>query len=526
MRLFKYRTTPIAFFIWVIFLWLLHIDVVSQSFLNKDAYIDINDGALIMRQDYLGFYLGNKKIGFSRYILKEDHVESETRLPGKYYLFESNSFLQIAALGMPITLKIHQTGEVNEDLSLRNFSFSFDGSGQKLSVFVEAKSDGLHITTKSEQDTSETVIPHSGDIYHTDMIHLLVARDGLEIGKSYSYPVFEAMTMSLSNVQIKVLNKEKLTLPNGTVADTYKLDINLKGIQTTSWINEDGDVYKEISSVVGITSTAVRETKEEAENMDFVSKEVLNQPAPEIDLIKASKIVVDKPINDPNKVKSMDIKLLGATSGDVVIDNTFQSLLSQGDDYLVLRVQKLDYKSLANSLPAETVPYPVGDDQDRTYLKEESLVQSKNPLIIEKALEITKDAPNRWQAAKAIAQWLYRNIDKEMRVTIPSAIEVLTSMKGDCNEHSTLFAALSRAIGLPTKVCAGLVYQGDGFYYHAWNEVYMAGRWVPIDATLNRIEMDAAHIKLAEGSLDAQTDIVNLIGKLNVKIISVDGQKF
>ncbi len=526
MRLFKYRTTPIAFVVWVIFLWLLHIDVVSQSFLTKDAYIDINDGALIMRQDYLGFYLGNKKIGFSRYILKEDHVESETRLPGKYYLFDSNSFLQIEALGMPITLKMHQSGEVNEDLSLRNFSFSYEASGQKLTVFVDVQDDGLHITTKSEQDTSETVIPHSGDIYHTDMIHLLVARDGLEIGKQYLYPVFEAMTMSFSNVQIKVLDKEKLTLPDGTIADTYKLDINLKGIQTTSWINDAGDVFKEISSVVGITSTAVRETREEAENMDFVSKEVLNQPEPEIDLIKASKIVVDKPINNPDNVKSMDIKLTGADTGDIVLDNSFQSLLSQGDDHLVLRIQKLDYKSLADSLPAETAPYPVSDDQDQKYLKEESLVQSKNPLIIEKAQEITKDAPNRWQAAKAIGEWLYHNIAKEMRVTIPSAVEVLSSMKGDCNEHSTLFAALSRAIGLPAKVCAGLVYQDDGFYYHAWNEIYMAGRWVPIDATLNRIEMDAAHIKLAEGSLDAQTDIVNLIGKLKVEIISVDGQKF
>ncbi len=522
MRIFKYRSTPIAFVIWLVFLWLLHTDVVSQSFLTKDAYIDINDGALIMRQDYMGFYLGNKKIGFSRYILKEDHVESKTRLPGKYYLFESNSFLQIEALGMPITLKMHQAGEVNEDLSLRNFSFSYEASGQKLTVFVDVQDDGLHITTKSEQDTSNTIIPNSGDIYHADMIHLLVARDGLEIGKSYSYPVFEAMTMSFSNVEIKVLDKEKLKLPNGTVADTYKLDINLKGIQTTSWINEAGDVFKEISSVIGITSTAVRETREEAENMDFVSKEVLNQPAPEMDLIKASKIAVDKPINNPNKVKSMDIKLIGAATGDVVIDNTFQSLLSQGDDHLVLRIKKQDYKSLTDSLPAETAPYAVNDDENQKYLKEESLVQSNNPLIIEKAREITRDAANRWQAARAIGDWLYLNINKEMRVTIPSAVEVLASMKGDCNEHSTLFAALSRAIGLPAKVCAGLVYQGDGFYYHAWNEVFIAGRWIPIDATLNRIEMDAAHIKLAEGSLDAQTDIVNLIGKLNVEVISVD----
>ncbi len=57
MKLFRYRATPIVFLFWVFFLWLLRGEVISQSFFAKDAYIDINDGALIMRQDYLGYYL-------------------------------------------------------------------------------------------------------------------------------------------------------------------------------------------------------------------------------------------------------------------------------------------------------------------------------------------------------------------------------------------------------------------------------------------------------------------------------------
>ncbi|HOL93151.1 MAG TPA: transglutaminase domain-containing protein, partial [bacterium] len=91
-----------------------------------------------------------------------------------------------------------------------------------------------------------------------------------------------------------------------------------------------------------------------------------------------------------------------------------------------------------------------------------------------------------------------------------------------CNEHSTLFTALARSIGIPTKICAGLVFQDDGFYYHAWNEVFIGGQWYPIDSTLNRIEMDAAHIKLAEGSLEAQTDIVGMIGTLKVEILDLE----
>ncbi|MGC9329212.1 MAG: hypothetical protein ACP5I1_16380, partial [Candidatus Hinthialibacter sp.] len=307
MKFFRFRATPFAFLFWIFFLWLLHNEVVSQSFLTKDAYIDINDGALIMRQDYLGYYLGSQKIGYSRYILKEDRDDSPVKLPGRYFLCESDSFLQIEALGIPITLKTKQYGDVNEDLTLRNFTFSYEASGQSLTVKVNVESDGLHITTKSAGDSSDSFIPLSGPVYHTDMIHLVIAREGLEVGKKYVLPVFEAMTMSLTNAVVTVLGKETITLPNGESADTFKIETSLKGFKSTSWINEKGDVYKEVSTVVGITSTAMRETKEQAFDMNFVSSDVKHHKESGVDLIKASRILVDPPISKPESVKKMVI---------------------------------------------------------------------------------------------------------------------------------------------------------------------------------------------------------------------------
>ncbi|MBN2327595.1 MAG: transglutaminase domain-containing protein [Candidatus Omnitrophica bacterium] len=526
MKLFRYRATPYAFLFWLFFIWLLHNEVVSQSFLTKDAYIDINDGALIMRQDYLGYYLGSQKIGYSQYILKEDRDDSPVKLPGRYFLFESDSFLQIQALGIPITLKTKQYGDVNEDLTLRNFTFSYEASGQSLTVKVNVESDGLHITTKSAGDTSESVIPLSGPVYHTDMIHLVVARQGLEVGKKYVLPVFEAMTMSLTDAVVTVLEKEKITLPDGDSAETFKIETSLKGFKSTSWINEDGDVYKEMSTVVGITSTAMRETKEQAFDMNFVSGDVQHLEESAVDLIQASRITVDPPISNPASVKKMVIKLIGAEKEDIVIDGTYQTLQSADGDQLVLEIQRQNYEDLEERLAdvSEAPPYENSDPDLQAYLAEGPLVQSNNPQIREKAKEIADEAKsqNPWQASKAIADWLYQNIEKEMRVTIPSAVEVLNSMKGDCNEHSTLFAALARALGIPAKICAGIVYQEDGFYYHAWNEVSIDGKWLPIDATLDRIKMDAAHVKLAEGSLDSQSDIVKLIGNLQVEILSIE----
>ena len=109
-------------------------------------------------------------------------------------------------------------------------------------------------------------------------------------------------------------------------------------------------------------------------------------------------------------------------------------------------------------------------------------------------------------------------------MTIPSAVEVLDSLSGDCNEHSTLFAALCRAQGIPTKICSGIVYLEGSFGYHAWNEVLLpkadAERiWMPIDTTLGQKTVDATHIKLAEGGLDQQTALAKVIGKLKLEIL-------
>jgi transglutaminase-like putative cysteine protease len=77
---------------------------------------------------------------------------------------------------------------------------------------------------------------------------------------------------------------------------------------------------------------------------------------------------------------------------------------------------------------------------------------------------------------------------------------------------------LARAVGLPTKVDAGLVYARGNFYYHAWPEVYV-GRWIAIDPTLNQFPADATHIRLVEGGLERQSELVRLMGKISLEIL-------
>jgi cytochrome c-type biogenesis protein CcmH/NrfG len=112
----------------------------------------------------------------------------------------------------------------------------------------------------------------------------------------------------------------------------------------------------------------------------------------------------------------------------------------------------------------------------------------------------------------------------------------LLSRQGDCTEHAVLFAALARALGIPTRVAIGLIYVPNGdsnlgrFVYHMWDEIYLSdrdyGEWVPIDATNPEPMPDATHIKIADSALSSTSDlmmltqnVVALMGKMKIDIL-------
>ena len=120
--------------------------------------------------------------------------------------------------------------------------------------------------------------------------------------------------------------------------------------------------------------------------------------------------------------------------------------------------------------------------------------------------------------SRKLLKWVYQNLEKRPVVSVPSAIEVLRTRMGDCNEHATLLTALLRASGIPARLNIGLVYTRQKFFYHAWTEAYL-GEWISMDATQNQMPVDVTHIKLIEGNLDKQVEIAGLIGTLKLKVL-------
>jgi transglutaminase-like putative cysteine protease len=98
---------------------------------------------------------------------------------------------------------------------------------------------------------------------------------------------------------------------------------------------------------------------------------------------------------------------------------------------------------------------------------------------------------------------------------------VLETRKGDCNEHTQLFVALARAVGLPARIAAGVAYVDGKFFYHAWPEVLLDD-WVAIDPTFGQFPADAAHLRFVIGGVARQTELVRLMGNLKIDVLALN----
>ena len=120
--------------------------------------------------------------------------------------------------------------------------------------------------------------------------------------------------------------------------------------------------------------------------------------------------------------------------------------------------------------------------------------------------------------AQRINRWVHDSLEKTITIGIPSALHVLHTRRGDCNEHAQLFVALARAAGVPARVASGLAYVDGKFYYHAWPEVRLR-TWVAVDPTFGQFPADAAHLRFVMGGFGRQMELLRLIGNLRIDVI-------
>ena len=280
----------------------------------------------------------------------------------------------------------------------------------------------------------------------------------------------------------------------------YRIKESFKGFTVTSWVGEDGETVKEESPLGFVLKS---ETKEEA-----LSKLPKGRGT---DIIELSAVPVSGLIGKPYP-RYLKVRMKGIGFKDSRVQGFKVEGGRQKFNKGVLEIVQEDLKKVVS------YPIPYQRKDLKVFCEPSLLVQSDDPVIETEAQKIIGNKRDAVTVVRMLLNWMHDNIEKRPTMSIPSAREVLKMRAGDCNEHAALFTAFARSLGIPARICGGIVYSRGSFYYHAWDEVFLQD-WISVDPLMNQFPADATHIKLVEGDLDKQLPLLGLLGKLKVEVV-------
>ena len=449
------------------------------------------------------YYRGDK-IGFT---------VSQTIPTGDGFELQEDGRLQMALMGATTAAAIHTVAQVDESFALRSFAFSLDpGTG---AVEVRGRVDPVpngagRVRLSIDITSGGTTRSEARELPEAPVLSLnfsrLLAGGHLAPGSRQQWAIFDPATLRNAPVTVQVGHREVVRNMGARPIPAFRVEMEYQGLRTTSWITDTGDVVREESPLGLIT---VREPADRAQTLAVPG-------SVQADLLQASAVVpaMRQRIDEPRDVRLLRVELEGA-------DLTGADLQGTG--------QTVDGSTIELIDPQTLQPGPADPDLVQ-YLRAEPLIESDAPEIRAEAEKAIVRATGTRARAEKLTRYVNALLDKKPTVSLPSARDVLRTKVGDCNEHTALYVAMARSVGIPARIAVGLVYVRGitgAFYYHAWPEVYIdegpnLGLWLPVDPTLNEFPADATHLRLARGGLDKQASILPLIGKLKMTILDLE----
>jgi len=253
------------------------------------------------------------------------------------------------------------------------------------------------------------------------------------------------------------------------------------------------------------------ESKDDAQRMDAVS-----------DVMLATGVALDKPIAAARRKRPLTLRLTGMPA-DSALNDDRQSYEKKGEGEYLLALRPA-------AAPEKSAPLTDAEREKlAAFLSPTPFLQSDDPKISAKAAEIVGAEKDPWQAARLICAWVHKNVEKVFTPVASNALDTLTSLKGDCGEHSALCVALCRSAGVPAREAAGLAYTDSSgkpmLGGHAWVEVHAGGRWVAMDPTFGQDLADSLHIKIAESGfagVEGMIRLADLLGKLKAEVAAAE----
>ena len=437
--------------------------------------------------DTYGVYLNGSKVGWMRTALAVgDSVDLSLELHAS-----------VGGMGQVAQIAVSESRSYDpksKDLVALSFSQQAATGSVSMRGKREGKELALEISAGQASQTQRFVV---NETLADALVAQELAKHG-KVGATASARHFDPSLQKSVEVTYEVKGEEKLMLA-GVATRALRIEASYTelNITETSWVDATGKV---LETRVGGFFVARLEPPEVAQKLDYHQ-----------DLLVSATVKPPQPLSQPAEINKLELVLAGF-DGTVPPASPRQKVSRRGANVLLELSRDPPLPDVAWGATAADL------NAVRADLEPTPFIQSNAPEIKAAALKAVGNATRFPDVVTRLASFVFHHIKDEYVPAYSNALEALQTGRGDCTEHSVLFVALARALGIPARVAVGVAYwpPGEGFGWHAWAEVYAGGRWYTVDPTWNQPIADATHVKLADGSPAEQARIVMLLGRLRV----------
>ena len=478
------------------------------------------------KTDWTGIYMAGSKVGWASQSVTPTTVNGK---PG--FKEVTRSIIKMTLLGTT----------VEEDESSISLT---DSKHQPVTQTMDVSSNGSSIHLVADYDyTAHKIVCHMGKGAEATVRTIAIPEGAnlagstdyvasgkkLTIGLTIDAYTLDPSTISLQKVHAVVTGREEVLDESGHKIPAFVTHETMPLGDSTVWLDSEGNTLKAEMAVGPVKLVMTAESRAHAQNSAFVSPAVKTPGAPAYtppkDLAVATSVTTEKVIEDPRRTKHISATLSGIPDKRLILSDERQNAVIVGGDNAPFKVElNVTAEQFSES---DSLTLPINRPDMAKYLEKAAYLNTDLPELRQVALSVRGSETNAYKVALALRDWVHQNMTPDASIGVPrSAADVLKRKRGVCRDYATLYAALARIAGIPTRLCAGVVYaELDGkpaFYYHAWAECFL-GKWVAVDPTLYDRSLgidytDATHIKFAQGEVTEMYDAVSVIGKLKIEL--------
>lgn len=465
-------------------------------------------------------HIDNQRIGYS---YGRERVEQ--RDGKKIVVSLSESHLALKRFGQALTMSSSLKTEETESGELLRFAFVM-----KTPPIQDTTTEGvvtgevLELTSTVAGRSDKKRISWEADAKSPAYPERALRDQPLKPGESRTFKVFLPEFAKVSQAHFAAEDLRPVKLLDGKETSLLRLKVSFSAIpqnNSRQYVDAKGRAKLVEVDMLGLEMRAYD-----------VPRDVALQAiaGAELDLAVATLVRMDPPILGAHRKKRIVYRVS-------MKEESPEPFFVAGGTQQIKRLSEKDAQNHAIELTVISQPIPPVNSRavkaEDKYLMPTRFLQSRDPAVVEHADRATGGETDPSRIATRMEKYVRDKLSKKnFSTAMASAAEVAQRLEGDCTEHAVLLAAMLRAKKIPSRVAAGLVYveSMNAFGGHMWTEAFLAGEWIPLDATLGKGGIGSAHLKMSDSALDDDAPLpvstflpaYQALGRLKIEVLKAE----